>query len=80
MTIKELKSNLHHLIDKLGNTELLEEYYNEIKSIVNSSKHRIWDSLTEDQKKEVLLSFDESNDESNLIDNEEVMNKYKKWL
>jgi len=80
MTISQLKSNLHQLIDELESTELLEEYYNEIKRIVNSSKHRIWDTLTEEQKKEVLLSFDESNDENNLIDNEEIMNKYKKWL
>ena len=80
MTISQLKSNLHQLIDELESTELLEEYYNEIKRIVNSSKHRIWDTLTEEQKKEVLLSFDETNDENNLIDNEEIMNKYKKWL
>jgi len=80
MTVTELKSNLHHLIDELENPELLKEYYNEIKHIVKSSKHSIWETLTEEEKKEVLLSFEESDDENNLIDNDVVMNRYKKWL
>ncbi len=32
------------------------------------------------KKKEVLISFEESEDENNLIDTDKVMSKYKKWL
>ena len=80
MTLTEIKSNLHNLIDELENPALLNEFYNEIKYIVDSSKHSIWDTLTEAEKKDVLLSYEESEIEENLIDNDEVMKKYRKWL
>jgi hypothetical protein len=80
MTLTQLKSNLHNLIDEIENEDILEIYYNEIRKLVSSSKHRIWDTLTEEEKKEVLISFEESEDDKNLIDNEQVMSKYKKWL
>jgi hypothetical protein len=76
----ELKANLHSFIDKLENNNLLHEYYNELKRILSLSQGKIWDSLTEEQKKEVLISFEESEDDSNLLDNETVMSRYKKWL
>lgn len=76
----ELKTNLHSFIDKLDNTSLLKEYYNELKKIITISQGRIWDTLSEDQKKQVLLSFEESEDETNLLDNDAVMGKYKKWF
>ncbi len=76
----ELKANLHLLIDKLDNTNLLKEYYNELKKIITISQGKIWDSLSDEQRKEVLLSYSESEDETNLLDSETVMKKYKKWL
>ncbi len=80
MTLTKLKSNLHTLIDEIGNEELLKEYYYEIKKLVINSKHKIWDTLTKEEKKDVLISFEESENEENLVDNEQVMSKYKKWL
>ncbi len=76
----ELKANLHLFIDKLENNSLLNEYYNELKRILNISQGKIWDSLSDEQKKELLISIEESEDEDNLLDNETVMGKYKKWL
>ncbi len=73
----ELKSGLHSFIDKIDNIELLKEYYNELKNMVKSSASNVWNNLSEDQRKEVLLSFEESEDESNLIDNNEVSNFLK---
>jgi hypothetical protein len=75
-----LKSNLHKLIDQIENQNLLEEYYNEIKGILEKSQDNVWDKLTEDQKKEVLLSYEESESKKNLLVNETVMKKYKNWL
>ena len=57
----------------------LKEYYNELKGLIKNKKTSIWDSLSEEQKREVLLSFDESEFDENLIDNDEVMKKYDKW-
>ena len=80
MNAPELRANLHNFIDQIENIHLLEEYYNEMKKLITSSKSSIWDTLTEEQKREVLLSFEESEDDDNLIDNDEVMERYKKWL
>lgn len=77
MNKASLKSNLHKLIDQIDNPNLLEEYYQEMKSIIQKSQENVWETLTEDQKKEVLLSYEESEDENNLTDTKSVLNKYK---
>jgi hypothetical protein len=75
-----LRSNLHKLIDKIDNQNLLEEYYKEIKSIIEKSRGNVWDTLTDEQKKDVLLSYEESEDDDRLLDHDTVMNKYKDCL
>jgi hypothetical protein len=80
METSELKINLHNFIDQIDNVAILEDYYNELKRLVKSPVSGIWDRLTDEQKQEVLLSFEESDDENNLIDNGEVMKRYEKWL
>ncbi len=80
MNIISLKSNLHKLIDQIESQSLLEEYYSEMKSLIKKTQNSSWDSLTEEQKKEVLLSYEESENDDNLVDNDFVMNKYKDLL
>ena len=80
MNTSELRANLHNFIDQIENVHLLEDYYQEMKKLVKSSKSSIWDTLSEEQKREVLLSFEESENNDNLIDNDEVMKMYRKWL
>lgn len=80
MNTSELKTSLHSFIDQIDNIAILEDYYNELKSLIKSPVSGIWDRLSDEQRQEVLLSFDESNDENNLIDNSEVMKRYEKWL
>ena len=75
-----LKSNLHKLIDRIENQTLLEDYYKEMKSILEKSQDNVWDKLTDDQKKDILLSYEESEIEIDVIENESVLNKYKDWL
>jgi hypothetical protein len=77
MNNTSLKSNLHKLIDQIDNRNLLEEYYQEMKSIIEKSQGNVWDTLTKDQKKEVLLAYEESEDDNNLIDTKSVLDKYK---
>jgi len=80
MDKSSLKTNLHKLIDLIENQDLLEDYYKEIKSILEKSQDKVWDKLTESQKKEIILSYEESEIETNLLQNEAVLNKYKNWL
>ncbi|MFO7791096.1 MAG: hypothetical protein R6V32_11050 [Bacteroidales bacterium] len=51
-----------------------------MKKLINSSKSSMWDTLSDEQKREVLMSFEESENDDNLIDNEDVMKMYRKWL
>lgn len=75
----QLKSGIHSFIDQIDNIELLKDYYNELKGLIKDKKILMWDSLSEGQKREVLLSYDESEQDENLIDNDEVMKRYEKW-
>ncbi len=79
MDIVQLKTGIHSFIDKIDNVELLKEYYIEMGKILQSGKSSIWDSLSAEQKEEVLLSYEESEEES-LIDENVVMEKFRKWI
>jgi len=46
----------------------------EIKEQTNSS---VWDTLSDAQKSDVLLSYEESENDENLLDHNEVMSKYR---
>ena len=77
MSTIELKSNLHKIVDKIDNEQLLQTIYDFLKLSENSQEGQIWKSLTEEQKKEVYLSFQESEDDKNLVSWDEVNKKVK---
>lgn len=80
MSTANLKSEIHQLVDKVNNDFVLEDLYSELKKILQVSSSGIWSTLTDDQKNEVLESLRESDDDAALLSNDEVMNRYKKWL
>ncbi len=77
MTAIDLKSSLHKIVDKIDNEELLRTIYDFLKLRENSQEGRIWKSLTDEQKKEVFLSYEESEDDNNLISWEGVKKSVK---
>lgn len=68
----ELKSNIHKIVDGIQSEQLLQAIYDFLKTREKNKSSRLWDTLTEEQKQEVLLSFDESEDENNLLDRDQV--------
>jgi len=72
MGISELKSQLYKMLDKIEDEQLLRSIHSFLNERENSQEGRLWSSLTEEQRKEVLQAFDESEDESNLIDDADV--------
>ena len=72
----ELKSNLHKILDRIENEQLLRTIYDFLKQRENAQEGDIWKSLTDEQKKEVYLSYDESQDDKNLKDWESIKKKY----
>lgn len=67
METLKLKNDIHQIIDRIENPELLQSLYDFLKVRENSKSGSLWKSLSEDQKRDVLLSFEESEDEKNLI-------------
>jgi len=73
----DLRSNLHKIVDRIDNEQLLAALYNFLKLREQSHEGQIWSSLSKDQKKEVLSAFDESEDDANLIEDEDVWKNLK---
>ena len=75
-----IKDNLHSLIDKIDNDELLEMVYQLLNSRNKNTEGELIRGLSENQKKELYESYDESHDESNLIDLDKLRAKHSKWF
>ncbi len=73
----ELKSNIHKIVDGIQNEHLLRVIYDFLKLKESEKSGGFWDTLTEEQKQEVLLAYDESEDDDNLIEREKVFKSKK---
>ena len=67
----ELKSDLHKIIDKIQNEDLLSSLYDFLKTRETIKPGNLWKSLTSEQKEEVLMAYSESEEEENLIDRDQ---------
>jgi hypothetical protein len=72
----EMKSDIHKILDKIENEQLLRTIYDFLQQSENAQEGHIWKTLTEEQKREVYSSYEESQDDKNLIDWEEVKKKF----
>ncbi len=63
MNTLELKSNIHKIVEGIQNEQLLQTVYDFLKVRENTISGLLWDSLTDEQKNEVLLAFDEPDNE-----------------
>ncbi len=80
MSNLEIKGRILELIASINDRDSLEELKKLISDFVG---HRIkdsdyWDELSENEKKELEIAIQESEDESNHVDHEDVMKKYSK--
>lgn len=73
----ELKSNLHKIVDRIEDEQLLRAIYSFLEKRENSEDGRMWRQLTDEQKEEVLQAYEESEDDSNLIDDKDVWDELK---
>jgi hypothetical protein len=71
----ELKSNIHKIVDGIQNEQLLQTLYDFLKLRESAKNGEVWNTLTEQQKQEVLISFNESEDDNNLIEREKIFKK-----
>ena len=76
MSTSDIKANLHLLLDKIENEHLLRILYDFIKQRESTQEGQFWNTLTEDQKNEIYLSYESSQDVSKLINWNSVKKNY----
>jgi hypothetical protein len=74
------KEKLHILVDQIQDEKLLKAYLDLLENRAKEVVGKLWNTLSNQEKEELLLSYEESFDDDNLIDNKEVKSKFKKWL
>jgi hypothetical protein len=80
MTTLELKNNFHHLIDSIENDILLQKFYELMLRRRSLKDGALWGKLSKDEMDELLLANEECENPENLIPNDEMRQKYSKWL
>ncbi len=71
----ELNSDLHKILNRIENEQLLRTFYDFLKQSETAKEGQIRKALYEEQKKEVYLTYEESREDKNLIDWETVKKK-----
>jgi len=71
----ELKTNIHKIVDDIQNEDLLNTIYQFLQSRASEKSGGLWESLSESQKAEILLAYEESLDEKNLLDVDSLFSK-----
>jgi hypothetical protein len=83
MTQPELKKNILSLIDEIDDPKLLYylyEFVTLLKLNDKDSKDDWWNKLTDEQKADIDLAIEESNDPSKLTPHEQVMKDSRDWI
>jgi hypothetical protein len=75
-----VKDNFHHLIDTIDDEQLLKGYYELIKQLNINQSGNLWNNLNENERQELIIAYDESFDNKNLLSHEEVKKQHEKWL
>jgi hypothetical protein len=74
------KDQIHELVDTIEDEEILNAYLQLIRTISDCKTGSLWDSLSTNERQDVLRSYDESFDNKNLISNDEVKIQHRKRL
>lgn len=78
----EIKGSILEMIATINDTDSLQELKEMIRNFVGNRNEDsdYWNELNDFEKTELEKAIEESEDDSNLVDHDEVMSKYKKWL
>ena len=78
MDVIELRSDLHNIIDRITDRNVLRA----VKTLLSNKvieKTDWWNTITEEERQEIETGLTEA-ERGEVITHEEVMAKYKKWL
>jgi hypothetical protein len=80
MNTLELRTNFHNLIDSINNDRILSKFYTIMVRTKESSDGILWARLSKEEQDELIQADIDSYDPMNLIPQNEIMEKHKKWL
>ena len=80
MNALEIKNNFHLLIDQLNNEELLIKFYRIMEQASSTADGQLWNRLASEEQIELLKIEGEAQSDLDLISNEQMQIKHKKWL
>ena len=80
MKQSDIRTNLHQLIDEIENDQLLIKLYDLLSKSKDQNEGDLWNQLSHEQRKELLISESESKYKENLVDHEKQKAKHKRWL
>lgn len=78
--VMRIKEDFHKLIDEIEDEQVLKEYYELIQKLNRTETGKLWKNLTDQERKELMVSYEESLDPKNLIGHKQVKNEHAKWL
>ncbi|MFP4018164.1 MAG: hypothetical protein ACLFUH_02855 [Bacteroidales bacterium] len=78
MDVTELRADLHNMIDKISDRNILKAVRTLLSEKV-ATKADWWDTISQEEREEIEQGLSES-DRDEVTPHEEVMKKYKKWL
>lgn len=76
----KLRNNFHTLIDSIKNDAFLNRFYEIMNRAKNRKEGSLIGRLTPSEHQELMSSYEESEDDSNLLDHKDVRSKYEGWL
>lgn len=74
------REQFHKLIDDIQDEESLKSYDSLIQRFQKRQPGDLWNSLSNDEKQELLIAYEESLDSGNLISHNQVKEQHRKWL
>jgi hypothetical protein len=77
MSTKEI---FHKLTDEIDDETVLKGYLSIIQQLNEQETGKLFNSLTPEEKQELMISYEESFDAKNLVRNDEVKRHHSKWL
>jgi hypothetical protein len=75
-----LRSSIHKIVDQIQDEQFLQTLHNFLRTHKGSQTGKLWNTLTETQKEEILLAYEESENEKNLIDADKVIHQKPRHL
>ena len=73
MSTGRIKASLHDIVDQINNEKLLHTVYEFLLVHKNNKDGALWENLTQDQRNEVFLAYEESENLENLVPNKDVL-------